>query len=111
MYTDKKQWYHALEESLGLEQSDLDDLATILLETLPEALNALEQAQAPKDDLQRHAHTIKGSAGNLGLIQLSKFADELEILVLKGGAATPEYRNKLLAIQTEFAAFTRLMKS
>ncbi len=110
MYTNKKQWYQALEETLGLEPSDLDDLAGILMETLPEALNVLEKAQVPKDELRRHAHSIKGSAGNLGLHQLAKLADDLETLILNGRSDSPEYQNKLAGVKREYEGFVRLME-
>ena len=111
MYTDKQQWYQVLEDSLGLEPSDLDELATILMETLPEAINALESGSAPKDELRRHAHSIKGSAGNLGLHQLAKLADDLETLLLRGSADTPNYCAKLTEIQAEYDAIVRLMQT
>jgi HPt (histidine-containing phosphotransfer) domain-containing protein len=111
MYANKTQWHQALEESLGLESSDLDDLAGVLIQTLPEAIKALESATLFRDELRRHAHSIKGSSGNLGLLQLSKLADELEIMIRKGAIGNQEYYAKVAAIQLEYAAFVRLMRT
>ncbi|MEN9361350.1 MAG: Hpt domain [Verrucomicrobiota bacterium] len=111
MYTSKQQWYQALQDSLGLEASDLDDLAAIMMETLPEAIDALQKASVASQDLRRHAHSIKGSSGNLGLTELSSLADQLESMVLKGAVGSPEYQTKVTQVQAEYDAFVHLMQS
>jgi HPt (histidine-containing phosphotransfer) domain-containing protein len=64
-----------------LGDSDLlSELTQMFLEEVPERLEALQEAVDKGDEqtIQRIAHTLKGSSGNMGARQMSRLCLDLE---------------------------------
>ncbi|MGE4242436.1 PAS-domain containing protein [Ramlibacter sp.] len=70
---------------LGGDEDLLETVLPVFRENLERARTQLEPANAmPPDQLARVMHTIKGMAGNLGAMELSKLASEAEKALLAG---------------------------
>jgi len=69
---------------------DLNDIIDSFLELLPGQLESIQKSIADNDPtaLRLHAHTLKGSASNVGASGLSDIALEMESLAKKGDAAS-----------------------
>lgn len=70
----------ALADNLGLEVDEYREVIELFIETGAGDLNHIQEALAQRDSEQvmRSAHTIKGAAGNLGLVEVSETAKIIE---------------------------------
>lgn len=70
-----------LAENLGLEPEEFVELLDLFVETCEKDLNGLEAAMKEEDGdkAARAAHSIKGAAGNLGLMDLYEMARASEM--------------------------------
>lgn len=79
-------------ENLGGDPLLLQELLDFFLEFMPTQLDDLASAVAARDpagvDLQ--AHSMKGSAANVGAVQLAALARELEVRAKSGNLAGVE---------------------
>lgn len=72
--------YSNLDMLKGVIGDDLKPILSSFLEITPDLINKVEQAITAQNatDLQHQAHTLKGSAANVGAIQLPEIALQLE---------------------------------
>lgn len=70
----------ALGESLGLDQDEFLEIVEIFLESAASDIKKLEDAIIAKNSeaLSEAAHSLKGSAGNLGFTEISKISASIE---------------------------------
>ena len=87
----------------GEEDEFLHEIIGIFLEDTPQRIAELDLSLAMHDakTFARSAHSIKGSASNLGAIQLRSVAESLEQLSRKGGLV--EVSALVDAVKNEFA--------
>lgn len=85
------------------EPDILRELITLFLRDTPERLEALRQAHASADEASaaRAAHSIKGSAGSLGALELQAHASAAEAAARRGDAEA--ITSALAALDHEFA--------
>lgn len=73
--------FQEMADNLGLELDEFNALVALFIETSRKDINqmttALEHADA--DRMVELAHSLKGSAGNLGFVSISAEAKQLEI--------------------------------
>lgn len=76
----------ALATALGIEAKECHELLELFLETGQLEIDRLTAAFADGDTRQmaRIAHTIIGSAGNLGLMEISTSARKIELACITG---------------------------
>lgn len=96
----------ALEALRALNQDDGSDfvreIAAIFLEDTPQRIAELDHSLGAQDTARfvRAAHSIKGSAANMGASDLRAIAEKLELTVKDSGlAVAPEL---LAALKTEY---------
>ncbi len=72
--------FKELGESLGLEEDEYRELIELFIVTGTADFEKIQTAMAAKDadTVMRSAHTIKGAAGNLGLLEVSETAKIIE---------------------------------
>ncbi len=65
--------FNALASNLGLERDEYIELVELFIETAESDIQRIRTAHAEKDSdqLAEAAHSLKGSAGNLGFLSLS----------------------------------------
>ena len=70
----------ALGESLGLDEEEFIEIVEIFLESAASDIKRLEDAIIAKNSeaLSEAAHSLKGSAGNLGFMEISKLSANIE---------------------------------
>jgi len=73
-------------ETLGLEEDEFAELAELFLDTCIGDLEKLDAAIADGNaqEAAKAAHSIKGAAGNLGFLDLSDIAKDIEIAARNG---------------------------
>jgi HPt (histidine-containing phosphotransfer) domain-containing protein len=74
--------FEELGSNLGLERDEFIELVQLFITTTSDDLNKIRIAFENKDEnsVARAAHSIKGSSGNLGFIELSDIAKKTEAL-------------------------------
>jgi PAS domain S-box-containing protein len=94
-------WEHAL-ASVGGDRELLREVAGLFLDTCPQWLHALRQSLAKRDadTVHRLAHTLKGSAAQLGAGRLTTAAAHLEALAGEAGLAGAD--DAFEALEREF---------
>jgi HPt (histidine-containing phosphotransfer) domain-containing protein len=72
--------FKQLAENLGLEEDEYMELIELFIETGISDLEKLNSAidEGNGEEAANAAHSIKGAAGNLGLVDLSETAKEIE---------------------------------
>ncbi len=72
--------FNALAENLGLEVDEYRELIELFVDTGTADFLKIQEAMANSDaeQVMRSAHTIKGAAGNLGLMDVSEVARTIE---------------------------------
>ncbi len=70
----------ALGENLGLEEDEFLEIVEIFIDTADEDIEKLVAANVSKniEAVSEAAHSLKGSAGNLGFSELSEISATLE---------------------------------
>jgi PAS domain S-box-containing protein len=107
---DALDWAQALASVSG-DRELLGELAGLFLETCPQWLLGLRQSLAKRDadTVHRLAHTLKGSAAQLGASSLSSAARRLEAVAGEQGLAGAE--DALAALQQEFDRLHPILSS
>ncbi len=97
--------FQELAENLGLEEDEYLELIDLFVEVGTTDLDKLQSAidDGNAEDAARAAHSLKGASGNLGLMEFSQIAKEIEEKgrngQLEGTAeATQALRGQLKAI-------------
>lgn len=72
--------FQELAENLGLEVDEYRELIELFIDTGSADFQTIQEALAGgnSDQVMRSAHTIKGAAGNLGLMDVSETAKNIE---------------------------------
>ena len=72
--------FQELADNLGLEVDEYRELIELFIDTGSADFQKIEEAMAGHnaDQIMRCAHTIKGAAGNLGLMNVSETARAIE---------------------------------
>ncbi len=72
--------FKELAENLGLEEDEYRELIELFIDTGAADYQNIQSGMADKnaDQVMRSAHTIKGAAGNLGLLEVSETAKIIE---------------------------------
>jgi HPt (histidine-containing phosphotransfer) domain-containing protein len=72
--------FQELAENLGLEVDEYRELIALFIDTGSADFKKIQEALAGgnADQIMRSAHTIKGAAGNLGLMDVSATAKTIE---------------------------------
>lgn len=70
----------ALGERLGLDEDEFLEIVEIFIDTADEDIQKLEAANSEKncEAVSEAAHSLKGSAGNLGFEELSEISSQVE---------------------------------
>ena len=84
--------FRKLAENIGLEENEFLELVELFVETSASDLGKLQSAIDEGDTQQtvEAAHSIKGASANLGFIEMSSAAKEIELKARQnslGGAA------------------------
>ena len=89
-------------ESVGGDESFVDELTDAYLADAPSHLGAIRRAldAGSAEDLVRPAHTLKSSSATVGALVLAGYARELELEARAGSLAGADER--LAAAKTEF---------
>ncbi|HKS38025.1 MAG TPA: response regulator [Verrucomicrobiae bacterium] len=89
----------------------LAEIIDLFIEQTPELLAALENAcsELNLDALKKTAHTLKGSAGNVGAEQLAALSRELELAIKQGTASAA--RSLVSRIAQEFASVRKILEA
>ena len=86
----------------GLDPEDIEEIAEMCLEDTNDNLSVLEDLSDMSESI-RAAHSIKGSAANIGLSNLSDAAKSIE-MDLKAGETT-QVPTKLISLKAAFEDF------
>jgi histidine phosphotransfer protein HptB len=72
--------FRELAENLGLEEDEYRELIELFIDTGTADFQKIQEAMdgGNSDQVMRSAHTIKGAAGNLGLMDVSETARTIE---------------------------------
>jgi HPt (histidine-containing phosphotransfer) domain-containing protein len=96
--------FKELADNLGLDVDEYMELIELFIDTGSADFLKIQEALASKDadQVMRSAHTIKGAAGNLGLLDVSEVAGTIEKSASKNelDALTPVVH----ALKTQFEA-------
>jgi two-component system, sensor histidine kinase and response regulator len=100
----------ALERVEG-DRELVDELAHLFAEECPKAMDEIRSAIDQKDAglLERGAHTMKGSSGNIGAVQTSELALALESLARSGNLEKAKEQFRLL--EAEIARLLRELET
>jgi HPt (histidine-containing phosphotransfer) domain-containing protein len=85
---------------------DLKEIIDSFLQLLPGQVDSIESSARLNDatNMRLHAHTLKGSASNVGALALSQISHKLEDLAKAGQtAASLEHMNELRSLSTRSA--------
>lgn len=80
--------FKELGENLGLEEDEYRELVELFVDSGTAEFNRLKEAVTANnlDQIMRSAHTIKGAAGNLGLMDVHEEAKKIESSASSGQA-------------------------
>lgn len=94
-----------LQDAIGGERADLDELLRSFLEDGPFQIKTITQniQSGSVDDLRRAAHSLKASATDFGAMRLAQLAGELEELVRSSGLIPDGYNPEQLATAFDLA--------
>lgn len=73
--------FKAMGANLGLDEDEFRELIDLFMETGKDDYDSLQTALASGDGAtaSRHAHTLSGASGNLGLMDLHAAAKSIEL--------------------------------
>ena len=89
---------------LGLDPDDIFEVAEFFVDNSNVYIDTLSECSSASPESIRAAHTLKGSAANLGLDQISEFAKSVET-DLRNGILPKEGIEKLIKSFEEFKVF------
>lgn len=86
------------------------ELIDLYLSEVPRLFDTIRKAVANKDrsTARRAAHSLRGSSGNLGVLQMATIAGELEHLENDYSAVAPEL---LLSLENEFERVKEILNA
>lgn len=93
------------------EPDIISELVQLFVEDTPPQLAALREAVDASDaqSVERIAHTLKGSCGNMGAVRMAKLCEELQGVGASGNLArVPELLDQL---EAEFELVSKLLKA
>jgi histidine phosphotransfer protein HptB len=98
-----------LAENLGLEVEEYKELIELFIDTGSADFQKIQEALAGHnaDQVMRSAHTIKGAAGNLGLMEVSAVAKTIEENASKN--QLEDLGKAVQALKTQFDAIEGFM--
>ena len=98
-----------LSSNLGLEKEDYLELLELLVGSATEDLKNLKEAVVTNDPERavRAAHSLKGAAANLGLMDLSEVAKQAEMEAREGVLAGID--EKIEALRNELSRITAIV--
>jgi HPt (histidine-containing phosphotransfer) domain-containing protein len=105
----KQEWLQRVADMHGLDPEDIEEIAEMCLEDTEENLNVL--INFTPDNLQeaiRAAHSIKGSSANIGCMDISDAAKNIEVNLK---SSSYEMSDKICALQKALDDFKALMSS
>ena len=108
MSESKPDWLQRVADMHGLDPEDIEEIAEMCLEDTNDNLTLLEDLSNMPESI-RAAHSIKGSAANIGLTTLSETAKSIET-DLKAGE-TDQVPTKLISLKAAFEDFKVLLNS
>ena len=96
--------FQELAENLGLEVDEYRELIELFIDTGSADFQKIQEALAGgnSEQVMRSAHTIKGAAGNLGLMDVSETAKTIEDCASKN--QLDSIRTSVQILKTQFAA-------
>jgi HPt (histidine-containing phosphotransfer) domain-containing protein len=96
--------FQELAENLGLEVDEYRELIELFIDTGSADYQTIQEALAGNNSEQvmRSAHTIKGAAGNLGLMDVSETAKNIEDCASKN--QLDSIRTAVQILKTQFDA-------
>ncbi|MCW8956474.1 MAG: ATP-binding protein [Gammaproteobacteria bacterium] len=82
-----------------------DRLIPAFIEDADIYMKSFDKADLEKDltEIERHAHSLKSSSGNLGVYGLSVLSEQLESLAAEGKLETDQYRSLVTRLQTSYS--------
>ncbi len=80
MAQQKEEWLNRMVETLAVDPEDLVEIAAMFFENIDERLDNIDAAGTSGDmeTLTRLAHGLKGDAANMGFVDISSVARDLE---------------------------------
>jgi len=98
------------EAQLEGEPDFVIELIDLYLEEVPRLFDSLHTAIQSNDltTAKRAAHSLRGSSGNLGVLQMALIADELEHLANPCGSAATEL---LQSLESEFQRVKEILSA
>jgi HPt (histidine-containing phosphotransfer) domain-containing protein len=95
--------FQELAENLGLELDEYRELIELFIDTGSADFRTIQEALAGgnSEQVMRSAHTIKGAAGNLGLVDVSDTAKNIEDSASKNQLDSIETAVQILKTQIE----------
>ncbi len=102
--------FRELAENLGLEEDEYLELINLFVEVGKTDLDKLQSAidEENAEDVAKTAHSLKGASGNLGLMEFSQIAKEIEekgrSSQLEGAAEAAQTLKQRLKAIAEFAS-------
>ena len=96
--------FQELAENLGLEVDEYRELIELFIDTGSADFHTMQEALAGgnSEQVMRSAHTIKGAAGNLGLMDVSETAKNIEDCASKN--QLDSIRTAVQILKTQFEA-------
>ena len=107
----KTEWLNRVANMHGLDPEDIEEVAEICLEDSKVCLETLQNAK-DGDDLEnavRAAHSLKGSATNVGLDALSAVSKVVESALKQNDFS--DYSAQVANVATELSAFENMLNS
>jgi histidine phosphotransfer protein HptB len=97
-------------QRLGLELEEYIELIELFLETSDTDISGMEKAAAAQDytTLVERSHSLKGSSGNLGLMEIYEKAKQIEMNARVGNQEG--FNNLLLYIKQQVIIITDSLK-
>ena len=108
MSESKQDWLQRVADMHGLDIEDIEEIAEMCIEDTAENMAVLE-SMSDMSEAVRAAHSIRGSAGNIGQMPLSDAAKYVEA-DLKDGK-TSDLSTKLTLLKSAFEDFKILFSA
>ena len=107
----KQEWLQRVAEFHGLDSEDIEEIAELCLEDTEENISLLTNINSETDMsvVTRAAHSIKGSAANIGLVPLSDAASIVEAQLTQNNLVDIEIN--VNSLQENFQDFRKLLNS
>lgn len=108
MSESKQEWLQRVADMHGLDTEDIEEISEMCLEDTQENIDNLENLSDIQEAI-RAAHSIKGSAANIGQLALSDAAKTIETALKSGD--NESHQTKLAQLKAAFEDFKTLINS